>query len=541
MNNLLRQSQIKPPASIAKTGKLTATSNLLIATGLLALTLPTSQASADIAQFRQGENNYTGASDAYIVKRYPNSNYGSETSVKALGMKIMALLKWDLTALPSTARIDNVNINLKVSNASKERFNVYAMTKAWHGSNVTWAAIQPNLQGSPVMGTLQANATGSYNIVLNPSGKALVQSWIQGSPNNGFIIASDGVGTDTLVFSSLDARTITVRPKLEIAYSIENTSTPIPTVVPTLIPSPTVIPTATPTIIPTSSPTPTPTIVSPTAVPTATPTIKPSVSPTPTIKPTSTPSPTPTPSAKNVVDVMALYTTANQTTEAAKQRLNFLVTVTNQAYKDSFIDMQIRLVHTEPTSYGDSNDNDTALDDLSYGRGVFSTVAATREKYGADLVSLLRPYFYRFGSCGVAWLGMMSGNPADKSDGFSVVADGSDKNGSGYYCDEVTFAHELGHNMGLNHERENAGSGTLVLPYAYAWGIDGKFGTIMGYSGPTLNYFSTPLLPTQCAGTPCGYPKDDAARGSDQTAVLNYTAPKISGLLPTLTETPVLQ
>lgn len=516
-------------------------SNSVMTAVLLGLALPLNAAQADIQQFRQGENSYTGASDTYITHNYPRSNFGHQSRIKSYGQATLGLLYWDLQSIPAGARIDSVSMTVQVTNPSRESYDLYAMQQPWSEGTANWASLHTGAFGTQKLGTLTAKAQGNFTIQLNADGIAVVQSWIQGNPNYGFVLAGNSTSKDDLNIVSKEAKRFNLRPKLDIVYTAGSVTPPPPVL----------LPTATPTTNPTSSPTPTiaPTAI-PTVPPTATPvsTVTPNPTVTPTLRPTATPiattAPTPTPTgtpAKTTIDVMVLYTTNNQTQAYAKQRLNLLVTATNQAYKDSFIDLQIRLVHTEPTSYGDSKTNNTALDDLTNGAGVFSNVAALRTQYGADLVNLFRPYDYSFGNCGLAWLGMNNGSAANKNDGFSVVSDGSDKSGSNYYCDDTTFAHELGHNMGLEHERENAIGSKPIYPYAYAWGINGTFGTIMGYDSPSLNYFSTPLLPTQCAGTPCGYPKSDAARGSDQSSVINYTAPFISTFLPTTTVSPVLQ
>ncbi|CAN0514451.1 unnamed protein product, partial [Ectocarpus sp. 8 AP-2014] len=60
--------------------------------------------------------------------------------------------------------------------------------------------------------------------------------------------------------------------------------------------------------------------------------------------------------------------------------------------------------------------------------------------------------------------------------------------------------HELGHNFGANHNKENAGGGDGVDAYNYAYrncGLGTKFRTIMAYSSgcpstPRVSVFSNP-------------------------------------------------
>lgn len=263
--------------------------------------------------------------------------------------------------------------------------------------------------------------------------------------------------------------------------------------------------------------------------------------PSSTTTATSTSTTTATTNGLTTIDLMVVYTTAGQTADYAKQRVNLLVTASNQAYKDSGINMRLRLVYTEPTTYVENNANSTALSDLAFSKGVFSTIAQKRSQYGADLVFLFRPLYAKtHGSCGTTYVEFANGTKADKTYGYGTVSDGNAKDSTGYYCAVNTFTHEIGHTLGLVHDREYS-SFPGVFNYAYAWGVQGTFGTIMSYKSPVLMYFSTPSLATQCKGQPCGYATTDAARSSDQAKSVNYTAPIIADFMPTTTAVPVLK
>lgn len=243
-----------------------------------------------------------------------------------------------------------------------------------------------------------------------------------------------------------------------------------------------------------------------------------------------------------VVDLMILYTTKGQTADYAKQRIALLVTSSNQAYVDSGINMKLRLVYTEPTTYVESNDNSQALYDLANGIGVFAGISQKRVQYGADLVFLFRPlYGQTSGSCGITYVGFAEASSANKWLAYGTVSDGNSKDAlKNYYCSIKTFAHEIGHSLGLVHDREFSDfSG--VFNYAYAWGVQGIFGTIMSYKQPALMYFSTPALATKCAGQPCGYPETDKVRSSDQVKAVNYTAPLVANFMPTMVAAPVIK
>ena len=238
---------------------------------------------------------------------------------------------------------------------------------------------------------------------------------------------------------------------------------------------------------------------------------------------------------------MVLYTTVKQTQAYALQRLQLLTTMSNQAYVDSNINLAIRLVHTEPTTYEENNSNNQALSDLTNDAGAFAGTSAKRAQYGADLVYLFRPlYVNATGNCGLTYLEFANASNPSAAIGFGTMGDGNSVDVSGYYCGVNTFTHEIGHSLGLVHDRANA-FGYGATPYSYAWSSQGTFATIMSYQTPMLMLFSTPLLTTQCAGQPCGYAASDAARASDQTSVVNLTAPQVAQFMPTTTTTPVLQ
>ncbi len=242
-----------------------------------------------------------------------------------------------------------------------------------------------------------------------------------------------------------------------------------------------------------------------------------------------------------VVDIMVLYTIVKQTAAFARQRLQYLTDVTNKAYKDSKINIQLRLVHTRATKYSETAPHDVALSDLSRDRGALAGTSALRTKYGADLVFLFRPYYRStHGSCGMTYVGFSSGQSGNPGTAFGTVSDGtSHDNYNLYYCGLQTFAHETGHSLGNVHDRYYA-SFQGKFPYSYAWGIYGKFGTIMSYYSPSLMFYSTPLLKTQCKGGPCGYAEGNV-NSSDQSRTINYTGPIVAGFKPKTTAVPVIQ
>lgn len=289
----------------------------------------------------------------------------------------------------------------------------------------------------------------------------------------------------------------------------------------------------------------------------------------------------PTPSAaaataSSTVDLVLGYTTgyANRLGGASQAvtRLNHLVDITNQAYIDSKIDGAVRLVKAVQVDYPDATSNQTALFELTGvsctssntgsvrlpDRGLTCTaaarpaalapLAAAREQYGADLVSLMRAFTMpENGSCGVAWLLGAARSTIDAADAtfaFSVVSDSSGNQfpSQSTTCREDYLAHELGHNMGLQHDvmaaqgtDDTNGDENLLdpeefgaLPYAFGYrtgSTSGNFYTVMAVRGAGqtgYRVFSNPRI-LVCGGFPCGN-----ASTADNARALGQTMPLVA-------------
>ncbi|HZP86853.1 MAG TPA: M12 family metallo-peptidase [Burkholderiales bacterium] len=247
-----------------------------------------------------------------------------------------------------------------------------------------------------------------------------------------------------------------------------------------------------------------------------------------------------------VVDVLVLYTPGFAADKGgvagAQAAIDHLLALSNQAYVDSGVPLVLRKVAADQVNVSDKTTNSSLLSDLTNAIGAFSGIKTRRNALGADLVSIVRPFWKQYqAGCGVGWIGGYNGSPISQASGYaySAVSEGSDRAGSGWYCDVNSFAHELGHNMGLMHDRATVtqqGGGQGATSYAYGYGLSGSFGTIMSYLWPKLGKFSNPRDYTCGGSSRCGIP-DTEASSADNSKALDYTRTGVSAFRTTATTT----
>ncbi|MBI4718243.1 MAG: hypothetical protein HY763_10590 [Planctomycetes bacterium] len=188
-------------------------------------------------------------------------------------------------------------------------------------------------------------------------------------------------------------------------------------------------------------------------------------------------------------------------TSAIRAEVQMAVDVANQAYDNSNISIRVRLVYTAEVNYDESGTYDDHLDRLTdSGDGILDSLHSTRNSYGADTVSLLvddtDPQPDGTSTAGLAWCSVNSGSA------FSIV------NWSAA-AGNFSYPHEVGHNQGCDHDRDNGAVGCGEYSYSFGHRFTGDsfqlWRTVMAYRpGTRIPYFSNPNVSFD--GEPTGVP-----------------------------------
>lgn len=205
-----------------------------------------------------------------------------------------------------------------------------------------------------------------------------------------------------------------------------------------------------------------------------------------------------------IIDLLAVYTTAAKDAVGGEQNvkdlIDFAIAETNLAYENSNVYQRLNLVESREVSYTESGDSETDINRLM-GKtdGYLDAVHSLRDQYGADFVALFASGFETFQSGNQQFTICGRSNPMDSTNYTNyeslafVVVD--------LRCGTIyTLAHELGHDMGTQHDAATAGGDYQGL-YYYSFGYQdpqSRFRTIMAYdcpsSCPRVPFFSNPRV-----------------------------------------------
>jgi hypothetical protein len=273
------------------------------------------------------------------------------------------------------------------------------------------------------------------------------------------------------------------------------------------------------------------------------------------------------PTPQSTIDLLVVYNTEFGTRHGGATgvltRLNNLIAQANVSYDRSDVAVTLRLVATQATAYSNTASNNAALNAFTPVQGAlapeFANVAAWRDAAGADLVALMRPFdANNQGGCGIAWVGGFNQSSFSANYGYAVISEGQNLAGDGFFCPDSSVQHELGHNMGLMHDRatvQSQNGGVIeygATSYGFGYvipGTDPSVGDIMSYSDRAVNCFSSPIVFRQgpvvgisggaCGVSPAsgdvlGVAAANTGSSADAAAALNFARVAVSNFRPTV-------
>ncbi len=223
----------------------------------------------------------------------------------------------------------------------------------------------------------------------------------------------------------------------------------------------------------------------------------------------------------HTIDLLVLHPPKSVLNVDILTRVASMETYANKALENSQASIRFRVVKIAEINLPNPKTDGATLNALRRDQ----RANELRAQYGADLVTMITP---TGPYCGVGYiLGGINNTifPGHKNYGFNVVAD---------RCIS-SFAHELGHNLGLGHSYKQGSNGGL-----YHWGrghgVDNSFVTTMAYTSAykarRLQFFSNPAV-VKCKGLSCGAPINQN-NGADATKAVGVSGAQIAAWFETV-------
>jgi len=249
--------------------------------------------------------------------------------------------------------------------------------------------------------------------------------------------------------------------------------------------------------------------------------------------------------AATYIDLVVVYTTAAKNGAGGVSQMTALVdaavTQANTIFQNSQLDVRYRLVYQGEVAYTETGSCSSDLGRLMAYDEFLEEVHTLRDDYGADCVSLIT----ETGDAGIAGIGYIMCDVAHEFEdaAYTVVR-------RQWATSNSTFAHELGHNLGCNHNPEVMRAGHCSS-YPYSYGhqflVNGVLQrTVMAYQpGNLVLHFSNPSVNYQGVATGVADSRDNARTIRNTMATVaafrepNSPAPTIGSLL--LNPNPVSQ
>jgi len=198
----------------------------------------------------EGINSYNGTTDARIGEFNPDMNFGGNSQLvlreetSASFFVRFAIFAAEGGPVPDNAIVTSAILSLYKSAGPAAVVKASRVKRAWNEMEVTWNAFATGSSwqtaGARGANDVETNADGQGSVGdavadgcdtpapaacwLNINVTAGVQAFKSGSPNNGWKLAyvSGGVASTDKFFYSSERPDVTVRPKLEVTYTMDN-------------------------------------------------------------------------------------------------------------------------------------------------------------------------------------------------------------------------------------------------------------------------------------------------------------------------------
>jgi hypothetical protein len=216
-------------------------------------------------------------------------------------------------------------------------------------------------------------------------------------------------------------------------------------------------------------------------------------------------------------DVMVLYTQAyaDYYGSGLSAKIQASIDFGNIALQNNGLQARFRLAYQALYDTAETNENvsiESALkrisgrrDDYSLDASINADIRLLASQHAIDIVTLFR-LNTAGGVVGLGWLAYDDAPLSMRRVAYNVSE-----------FDDITFAHESGHNLGCGHSRDVDDCSGALRPYACGYNDDANgFGTIMSYNYNAIQYYATPDAQHQHEGHPIGTVNDDCARNIDE-------------------------
>ncbi len=182
--------------------------------------------------FQQDMVGFAGTADVRISSEAPSANFGSAELKVGARQGIASLVRFDLTAIPSTAVVSSATLSLYAyarESVSASDLSVHRALQAWHENQATWLnADNATLwQSAGCAGTADRVASASDTEMVHEVGWVSwsvlgdVQSMVSDSTaNHGWLLRQQDALAGVWSFYAAEGANIELHPRLVVTYSV---------------------------------------------------------------------------------------------------------------------------------------------------------------------------------------------------------------------------------------------------------------------------------------------------------------------------------